>query len=324
MNLKQSNSIIINIENLKQGISVKTFDTYKTRISSISRHLMDKPVEWIMQHPKETMEGLKKSGEMKSDGTYAACAVAICKLFKVHPKTITSWSLQYLMWQKYLKHYRQKENDVIKESKMTEKQKDKVVSWDSVKKVYCNLQKSPKIKIDLQTHLEYIFFAMLMNIKPKRADMGAIEMVLDKANPTYPNYIQSGTLVLREYKTAKKNGIIKEELPKPFLIILKESLKLFPRQFLFIALRTKKEYDNNGYSHFVRRVFKKYFDKPMGISLWRNVYIRANIDFNEMSLKDIEKTAKLLGHSADQMWKRYRKVDIKPRADNEKGKPEIC
>lgn len=322
-------SIPIDLDKLKDGIAELTSYTYKKRIERILKET-GKPIQWVMQHPRETIKIINTTGYTQNNGTLAACAVAICKLFKVHPQSMTNWSRSYLVWQKYITIFRKREEELVAQSKMTEKQQDKVLDWDSVKAKYCELEKLPTRDTNFQTHMEYILFAILMNIKPKRSDLGTVEIIQYKSvnSQTEPNYIElsptKAALTLRQYKTFKTHGKLREEFPKQLVTILNNSLSKFPRKYLFITPRTKQPYNNNAYSHFVRRTFDKYLRKAMGVSLWRHVYVRANIDFNNMSTQDMESSARLLGHSLDQMFKRYRKIDIEPRADHLKGKPETC
>jgi hypothetical protein len=321
----------ININKLnEQNLSPITIASYKSRINTLTT-TTNKSIEWVMQHPIETLSEVKRINLIKNASTLSAYIVVICKMYSLHPELIVDWSKPYTKWQQYLKHYRKKEEDQTRQSKMTDKQQDKVVDWEDVTNTFCELQKSPKIHNNFQANLEYILLAVLLNIKPKRADLGAIQIVNDKnelqregQNHIIFNSQNKATLVLQEYKTAKKYGAIKEDLPENLIKIIKESLDKFPRTFLLVSAKTHKPYTNNAYSHFVKRTFEKYFKKAMGISLWRNIYIRANIDFNDMAYNEMEHTAHLLGHNVNQMFKTYRKIDMKQRSRDTQRKPVTC
>lgn len=312
--VSSSSQIVISLDNLKDaGITQKTLNTYKSRLTNMMKKCQNCSLDWIMQHPKETIEMIK--GKTELAGTLAASAVAVCKLFAVHPQAIQEWNIAFNIWQETLKHYRKIEDDGYKESKMTEKQEEKAVKFEDVVAKFEELSKNNGIRNRLSDHIEYILFAMLIHSKPKRADLGNIQIVESKEMASEPNYLvlspnsNHATLTISAYKTAKAHGPIIEELSAELTAILKESKKLFDREYLIVSARNNKPYtENNSYSHFVSRTFAKHFGKATGISLWRSIYINANIDFNNMSYKEIEDNAKLIGHTVPIMMKTYRKV----------------
>lgn len=308
--------ITISLDNLTNaGIAEKTLKTYKSRLTNMQKKCGNCTLDWIMQHPKETIDKLTGDKDNEVVGTLAASSVAVCKLFAVHPEAIQEWNIPFNIWQETLKHYRKIEDDKYKESKMTEKQEEKAVKFEDVVAKFEELQKSNGIRNRLPDHMEYILFAMLIHSKPKRADLGNIQIVEKKESVTEPNYLilsedsTNATLTISAYKTAKAHGPIVEELSEELTTILKESKQQFPRDYLIISARNNGPYtENNSYSHFVSRTFAKHFGKATGISLWRSIYINANIDFNNMSYKEIEDNAKLIGHTVPIMMKTYRKV----------------
>jgi hypothetical protein len=53
----------------------------------------------------------------------------------------------------------------------------------------------------------------------------------------------------------------------------------------------------------------------MGVSLWRSVYISANVDFNGTPYKILERNAFYKGSSIEQELLTYRKVEATKRLD---------
>lgn len=328
--------IAISLEKLKdEGISKKTLETYKTRIRSIIRSCAGKSLSWIMQNPLDVLKMIKQNMS-SNNGTIAACAVAICKLYSLYPELQKKWPKAYQLWQQSLVYYRKQDELEVQKSKMTNKQQEKVVDWDNVHTKFCELQRNSDTRRKLQNHMEYLLFAMLLNTKPKRADLGKVQIVETKQEIREPNYIilskptktktkLTGTLILNDYKTVKVYGTLTEPLTENLASIINDSVNQFPREYLIISSRTHEPYEKkNSYSHFVRRTFYKYFGKAMGISLWRNVYVRANIDFNEMPYNEMADSARLSGHSVNQMFKTYRKIDMPQRPRDKMGKPVTC
>lgn len=325
-------NIQINIDNLANpengeiAIAKATLTTYKTRLATIMKE-SGESIDWVMKNPRETIDRMKKYKKLKSDadannGTLAACAVAVCKLYAVHPNAKKAWSSSFDEWQDILKEYRGYEKKEIQENKLTPKQEEKMVEFDEVVKKFEELKLSPIVHSNLKDNMEYILLAMLIYSKPKRADLGNVHIVYNtgediKENYKDKNYIilskvdtdYTGTLVINCYKTAKVHGAIVEELCPTLVQIIKASLNKCPRDYLIVSASTNKPYEkNNSYSHFVKRTFDKHFAKATGISLWRSIYINANVDFAKMTYNELEERAKMIGHTVDTMMKTYRKV----------------
>lgn len=314
-------------------ITQKSFEAYKSRLATLQRVSGNKSLQWVMQHPIDTLRQAKIQVS-QNNATLASYAVAVCKLYQVHPETVLYWRSSYDMWQKYLKHYREKEQKQIKKSEMTERQAQNYVTWQEVEALFCKLQEDPTVWQDFLLGMEFLLFAMLLHIKPKRADLGNVKIFYAlKEAVAYPGnclYLAKAgnvksKLFIKQYKTIKKNGIIEEILEPVITQVITKSLQTYPRQYLFVSIKNREPYElNNSYSKFVSRTFLKHFGKRMGVSLWRNVYIRANINFNNTSYQELVDTAKLIGHSVNEMFKTYRKIDMKPRPKEDQGKPVTC
>lgn len=313
----------------------KSFLSYKSRLNTLMK-ITNNTLAWIMQHPKETLLEAKRQVS-ENNSTLSSFAAVICKLFRVHPESMNMWKHPFLIWQRYLKHYRDKEMEVVNKNQLSEKQKEKYVSWQQVQDEFNKLKDSLEVKTSLKSHMAYILFAMLLNIKPKRADLGNVKIFRNLAhakaypgnciylNTSSPNQTQTqkpttktksgqkpqpSLLFIKQYKTVKKNGIIEEELSNEIVNIISKSLQTFPRDHLIVSRITNLPYENNNaYSKFVNRVFESHFGKAMGISLWRNIYIHNKVDFNKVSNEELNEIAHLIGHSPDVMFKTYRKVE---------------
>ena len=325
----------LNIENLMANtpdktspslfrqISKTTFEAYKGRLQKLQQMNGNQSIEWIMTHPKETVQELQKN--ISNFATLSSYVVPVCKMFHVHPFAVLKWQKSYATWHKYLKFFRKKEEEEVQKSKLSHKQKQNYVTWDEVVDVFCKFP----TPLSLKEEMEYILFAVLLNIKPKRSDFGNVRIFKYKKECENCKdnclWIDGGVLYIKKYKTVKKYGMIVETLSQKITDIIRHSLTRFPRDFLFVTSDGNGPYtNNNSYGKFVKRTFFKHFGRPMGVSLWRNVYIRANINFNETSYETIAETAKLLGHSVDQMFKTYRKIDMIPRPISQQGLSVEC
>lgn len=319
-----------------ETLTRKTKDNYKFRANRLVE-VTGKDLEWLMIHPKDTLVLVKKHVSSEPS-TLANYITIICKLYSLHPEFIRLHAKPYKDYQTYLKFYRNKVQETYKQSEYKKKQENKIVPWKKLQAYFCEYKHKAIVKTSVKDNLECLLFAFFLNLRPKRADYGNLYVLAkEPARGRAPqgNYVilsPKPYLVLNEYKTAKKRGQIKEDIPFELLVQLKESLTLFPRNYVFVSTWPKtymKPYaKNNSYSRWVMRTFSKHFGKEMGVSLWRSVYINANVDFQYGKYEDIEKGAQLSGHSVQHAFMVYRKFSEPAVGDqrpaNEKGKPVKC
>lgn len=159
-------------------------------------------------------------------------------------------------------------------------------------------------------------------MKPKRADFGDVYISVDGTIPKSvleKNYIVlrdgDNRLVLNDYKTFKFHGTIHEKLPSELVAVLKRSLSLFPRDYLFISMDARAKglpyAKNNSYSQYVKRAFEKMFGKSMGVSLWRKVYVSETVDFNGTTYEDLKANARLACQTVESQLKVYKALDLR-------------
>lgn len=314
---------------LKSGISEKSYANYVVRLDRM-QHITGHNIEWVMLHPLDTITKIKNKIS-KEPTTIANNVTAVCKLYTVHPRFAKAHQVERDTWQKYLKHYKTEASNAYKKTVYRTKQEDRLVTWKDTENKFCELKtRFNNGKLDKKEHMEFMLFAVLVNMNPKRADLGNIR-IYDKDPHQETNYIflsPNPKLVLNKYKTAKFHGKLEEMIPFELLILIKKSILSNPREYLFVDNTGKPYEKNNSYSQFVRRAFLKHFGKLMGVSLWRHVYINANVDFNNDTFEDLEEGARLRGHSVMQELLTYRKKAVAPkddrRPDAERGQPAKC
>lgn len=321
----------VNLDLLKtSNISDTSYKNYLVRIRRIEE-VTGHDIKWAMFHPLDTIKSIK-SKISTQPSTIANYTTVICKLYSLHPRLINVNKKHYDAWQKYLKHYKEQEQERYKETEYNPKQESKRVPWKELEATFCKLKTTEQVKTDRKLNQDFLLFAMFLNLFPKRADFGCLRVYKtqprDKDKGNYVYISPKPYLVLNTYKTSKNRGAIVEPIPFELLIIIKESMRLFPRDYLIVQSDGKTPYDkNNSYGKHVQRVFKRHFGKDMGVSLWRSVYINANMNFQYDKYKDLEKGAHLSGHSIHQQFMAYRKGIISKddvRPDNERYKPVKC
>ena len=316
----------VSLERLKEsGIADSSYKNYLVRLNRLKQVIgEEKEWPWIMAHPIEAIGAIKR-GISTNPATLVNYIVPVCKLFSLYPRLQKIHSDAYLKWQNYLKHYRSSEQETVKRSQFSDKQKKNLVEWQEVSDKYCELKADKRIETDQDIHQFWLLLSLLLHMNAKRADLGNIRFFTKDPHREDINYLvlePKMVLVLNLYKTARVRGAIKEPLADKLAADIRFSLNRFPREFLIVSMREKEPYiKNNSYSQYVKREFLKHFGKAMGVGLWRIVYISATVDFNETPFDELEKSAHYKGHSLAQEFLAYRKVTGVGRAGESKCKP---
>jgi len=151
----------------------------------------------------------------------------------------------------------------------------------------------------------------MLTVTPKRADLGNVHLVKRKpADHDNKNYLllnSTPTLVINLHKTASTHGPIIDKLSSEYADILRDSLKRYPREYLFISTQGGPYELNNSYTQFVRNTFGDLFDgRKLGVSLWRHVYVSEKVDFNAMQHNEIIESAQKMGTSVMQQMMVYK------------------
>jgi hypothetical protein len=300
------------VANLAKSIKPISFTTYMFRIKSI-RLLAppDKNIAWIMKHPSLMIQSMRQKFH-QDNATLPNKLTPINKLFSSNPHMMLKYPQHYQKWLIALKEERDKELERYKNNTLTDKQQKNIIDYDIVFQKYNDMVKQiPAIFQDKKTNLEFLLLAILINMRPKRADFGYVQ-ILHK-HPTDKNsfnYIvlnkNESQFVLNNHKTSFTYKQIVEDINADLQKIINSSLQFFPRQYLFVDSNDKPYIKNNSYAGFVKRFFRKYFDKNVGVSLWRKIRNYEKLNFDTMSWKELEKEAHLMGHSVMQQFLIYK------------------
>jgi hypothetical protein len=114
------------------------------------------------------------------------------------------------------------------------------------------------------------------------------------------NYIvlDDGYIVINNYKTAKHHGKYEELLPIVLINDIRNSIKAYPRDYLFIK-EDGLPMCNNTYSAFVKSTFMDLFGRATSLSLLRHIYITEKLDFNKLTIEELEEEAKGMLHTPE-------------------------
>jgi hypothetical protein len=269
-----------------------------------------------MRNPKAILKMLV--GKTENPGSLAAYITPICKMYTIHPTFLSENTAQYTLYTKILKYYTKKQDEKYETNVMPANKLENIVPYDLLLSGFCELEQDNTTYTNYKSHLRYILLAIFLNIKPKRADLGELR-ILQNTTVIPDEFKDTNCLLLNEhnsmivmnkYKTYKHHGQVGEKLTPKLTHILKKSIELFPRDYLFISLSGAIKHQpykkNNSYSQYVKRTFDKEFGKSMGVSLWRHVYIGEHVDFNNESYATLKENARLSGQSVMTQLKIYK------------------
>ena len=146
--------------------------------------------------------------------------------------------------------------------------------------------------------LEYLVVSLYTLTSPVRADYGNMKVVKTSRDRVKFNLfvnINKPHFLFREYKTAGTYGQVKVPVPKPLVNVITEWFEYINQIPEFLL---GEKYNPVVLSNFIRRTFKKYTDKSVGINLLRHAYITEYLP----TLKTIKKkneVARRMMHSKD-------------------------
>ncbi len=208
----------------------------------------------------------------------------------------------YKKWKQYHDEYADKEYERYSKNQPTERQKESYVSFDDIRRVVADLGAKKPHQQGLKLSLQFCLLNMYLNIMPKRADFGAIKVYYN-VDPQRGdiNYIVLGKesyFVLNHYnKTGKGADVIVESVPKELARVFVESLKAWPRRYLFVGMDEEPFKTANAYTKFVIATFEKHLGKKTGVSMLRHIYINERVDLNKLSIEEKDTIASAMGHS---------------------------
>jgi hypothetical protein len=190
----------------------------------------------------------------------------------------------------------------VKRSEPSEKQVEKYTSYEEIETKYEDLKKHSPHTTE-RSSFQFLLVSIVVHLKPKRADFGAVKMYRDTdPKATDHNYIVlrtkgSSFLAMNLYKTSKHHRTVEEDLPEGLQRDIEESLRRWPRTYLF-QKANGEAMSNNTYSAFVKSTFQLLFGRATGVSLLRHIYLTEKMDFDDTTLEEQEDVARLMLHTS--------------------------
>lgn len=181
---------------------------------------------------------------------------------------------------------KEKEN---KENKYTKSEKNKLVTWEDIKKLGLRKMETLNDKIFYQFIVKENLFLRLaiFNIKLKDYDENK------------DNYIKDGILYMNDFKNINSMG-------KQQFKLLKKTRELIDKVDNDLLLDIGV--DKNTKTNFYKRFFKKYLGKDINNNLLRKIYVNHH-DFNTLSQSKMDKKATKMLNTPGVWGEHYKKIN---------------
>lgn len=206
----------------------------------------------------------------------------------------------------------------------TEKQKENWISWEDIEKRKAEIAEdvskfSTKKTIDSSQYerlLQYIVLSLYTEVQPRRNDDYLSMYIVKKWNdkmPTDKNYLDVAgkQFVYNKYKTAKKWGTQRQDIPEPLWAVIQTFFKFHP---LWKGLAKRKTdpikflVGSDGTPlvavNAITRLLNKVFGKKVGSSMIRHIFIS---DKYKNVMEEMKEDSLAMGHSVSQQRDYYRK-----------------
>lgn len=296
------------IEN-RPNISLSSVKTYLSIIRNLGRDL---GVE--LNTPKDIIENQKKISELykKLEGKIRKTRLSalIVALDGRHKDDDTNRVIEIFRNQ-MMKDGASYDLE-IKEQTLTDKQKEGWMEWKDIMDNYTKLSKEVNSYFKTATELSkpqfkraqlYVLLSCLLLIEPRRS-LDYTEFKL-RNETDKDNFMEikgrKAYFVFNTYKTAKRYGQEKIEIPTSLKTIMNKWKVLNKSDYMLVSSQNKKINSTQ-----LNTMLQDYFNRPLSTSLLRHIYLSNK--YKDIDLKEMEKTASNMGHSVQQMMEYVKKA----------------
>ncbi len=254
---------------------------------------------------------IKKLSNYKPN-TYRGYIISICSALHLYDnkKIQKLYNEYYELLMKINKELKEKE----KEQEKTPTQKENWIEWEEVENKHKELENKVnefKESKEINSHkynvlLEYLILSLYYYIAPKRNQDWTLMNIVFKNEPNLPenkNYLayEENKFIFNKYKTSKTNGELIENIPEKLNEVLKIYYKFHPllkgkkiNKTTNIDFLVYSDGKNLSSVNSITRILNKIFNKKIGSSMLRHVYLTSK--FGD-TVKQMKETAEVMGHN---------------------------
>jgi len=286
-----------------RGLSEGSLKLYEANLKRLNNGNEIKSINFL----KDTESIINKIKE-KKDTTARSYIIAICSILKNDPKMKKQQEIYYKLLIEY--------NDKLKNNNTkSDKQKEEWISQNEVKEIYNNLEDEAKLLLkkknlnedEYNKLLSYIVLSLYV-LQPPRRNLDYLKMIavakykgIEDKNFNYFD-IANKKMIFNNYKTKGTYQSQEIDVDEKLYLILLMWIKKFKIKSYILQKMDNTELDKNG----ITKILYKIFDKKIGSSLLRNIYLTDKYsDKNQEKAKD----AKMMGNSINVIDSTYVKND---------------
>jgi hypothetical protein len=310
---------------LKKSLSSeKSYENYVVRFKKLKEITGTNRIHNILVNPKEYYPLIKE--HYPNINTRKNMMTPILKLFTLFPNLQKAEKDKHDQWKRNHDDMNILQEAHIKKNKMTQKQKDNYISFEDVQ-LHLTKMKNQNPHTSFKQSLYFVLLNLLIDIKPKRSDLGCVKIyrgedpnkqdenyiILKEERDNVPSY-----LVLNVYNKTVYGTVI-EDLKKDTSDAIRDSLRVYPRDYLFVDVNKRPYTISNSYGKFVTSCFNDIFEKKVGTSLWRHIFIMSDEVQGNKSDEELADIARKMLHSPT-VQRQYRFVNNK----KDDGKVCVC
>jgi len=194
------------------------------------------------------------------------------------------------------------------EQALTPEEQAKFVEWPAI--LDCLENKIFPAVADLATFQEYLIISLYCLMPPLRLDYAEMKVVATEPEKPEGNYMvmaKKPYILLTQYKTARRYGHQRIEVPKKLVAILKEWRSMQDTDHLLVSPASNLPMPPWELGQTIIKVFEKHLNKSVGVNVLRHSYITW-MRRDDLAPKKSNDLAKAMLHTPG-MSQLYRRTD---------------
>lgn len=305
------------IRKAKPNIRETSLNAYMTNLNIINKDLFEKST-WNQKYfsdfdtIQEYLETTKKSNSTKN--SYIVSIIVYLKSCQNFPKE------SLVKYEQYLKKTGKIQEQHYEQQVQSKSEKDNWISLAEIEeirtKVFIKYESEKNINNKLDLYQQYLLMSLYTKLAPIRNDYANVKIISNKEFIKTKNFdckfnyieLETGNLVLCDYKTSKTYGTKIIKLPDELVEIISFWIKLreghVTHDFLLVNKIEKTKMTKNGLTVYMNKIF---FPRKISSSMIRKIYLSEKYPVVH-SFEEQRKDFEIMGHSSVVQQKIYRKI----------------
>lgn len=290
------------------SLAQSTIDLYDSRLKRWISLLSTQTIDCLVLNPKRSLQLLIAHLKQTEKDTERKCCTftnlknfvaAVVAVLRYSPHVMPALPKRIEFYQLWL-HLLDQANKPMKDRRLQQTPSEHQSKCGGSKLTYQDLiDKRNSIAEDGHLSSAFLLLAMYTYLYPVRADYYALQIVHDTEEPSVPNYIRIHSdhieLVLRHFKTSRYYKQIRyEAIPLELEIILRQSLEVYPRNYVF-ETTSGLPYSRLRFSEWASATLQKLFGVELNLTMIRHLFI-SSLSM-ETPAVELKKISDLMGHS---------------------------